>query len=142
MTMEIIPIKHDVSKEVENDLDLAALYASAGMEKMAKSIRRDCVETICNDNGIPLIRSDDHRDHPNHMMVTHDRIYRWGGLDWEIKDINSFQLPVPVPILQKMGLIKDQSRLKIAVSRNPDPVLLYQLPFFNGPVFIELARWK
>jgi len=145
---EMLPLKYNMSRRAETDLDLAMLYESAGMHKMARSTRRACLEEVCNDNGIPLIRS-----YYKQTVVARNRIYMWEGLDWNIKDIADFGLPVPVPILEKMALIKDQGSLRIAVPIGKadqlpfldvaitDPVLLYQLPFFDDVVFIELARW-
>ena len=138
--MDLIPIEHSVSTDVENALGLATLYEAAGMKKMSRSIRRDCVKTICNENGIPLIGAHD----DNKIMIGSHIIYNWEGCDWEVKDIGGCLVPVPVLVLQKMKLVKDQSRLKIAVpaEARTDPVLLYQLPFFDETVFIELARWE
>ena len=134
MTTDLIPIKHTVSTDVENDFGLANLYASAGMVEMARSIREDCVKKVCKDNCIPLIGI--------YGRISNE-IYNWEGLDWHLVAIKNCNLPVPIPVLQKMQLIEDQSRLKIAIPRGrTDPVLLYQMPFFNEKVFIELARWE
>lgn len=137
--MDLIPIEHTISTDVENDLVLATLYEGAGMQKMARSIRKKCIERICEDNGIPLIRAHD----DNKMIIGSHIIYNWQGENWDLKDIERCLVPVPVLVLQKMKSVKDQSRLKIAVPRTKiDPVLLYRLPFFDETVFIELARWE
>ena len=136
--MELFPvIKYNVSTAVKEALTSAHLYAAAGMERMARNIRKNCVVKACEENGIPIIQSG------LRVRVSSRNIYRWGGFDWDLKAIESSSLEVPIAILAKMVMVKEQDRLKIAVPRAAqDPVLLYQLPFFDDPAFIELARWE
>ena len=140
--MELFPvIKHNVSIVIQDALALAQLYTAAGMERMARNIHRDCIVKVCEENGIPIIKSD--KNWPPSMTVCSRSIYGWGGFNWSLEAIESSSLEVPIAILAKMAMVKEQDRLKIAIPKAAqDPVLLYQLPFFGDPAFIELARWE
>ena len=135
--MELIPIEHTVSSVVEESLKLAETYENAGMEKKARLIRKDCVVAVCDDNDIEIIQGN------NVVIIGRNRIYNWDGFDWELEEVSSLSIDVPVAMLKKMGKIREQERFRIAIPSGPDPVLLYKLPFFSGDAaYIELGRWE
>ena len=137
--MDLLPIKHNLSNVVEDDWKLAGLYEAAGMKQKATELKKLCVVKVCNENSIPIITSS------GKTRVSLSRIWNWDGSDWDVESLGRLSIDIPVSVLQNMALVKEQDRLRIAIPKTravTDPVLLYQLPYFYGDAFIELARWE
>ena len=135
--MELIPIEHKISKEVQQNWELAELYENAGLKTKAIHLKGACFKRACKENNIPVIKG-----------FGSGNIYEWRGHDWNTTTLYrcGVEIEVPVPILKKMAEIKDKRGLYIALPdrRNlPDPVLLWELPYHPDELwFIELARWE
>ena len=131
--MELIPIEHKISKEIQQAWDLAKLYENAGVTRKSVELKGNCIKMICSENNIPILDGGC------------NRIHNWHGLDWGIKELSEVEAEVPVHVLQQMARISDKHRAYIAfpLQRSlPDPVLLYKLPYFPfDDFYIEIARW-
>ena len=128
--MELIPIDCKVSVEIVATLELAGLYADAGMCGKSNSLYQDAVLDLCKDNDIPIIKSYD-----SNILADFE------GKRWAIEALGVAVSDVPPTILKRMAKIKEKGRLSIAYPNDGDPLLLYRLPY-NRYKYIILARWE
>jgi len=134
--MELIPIKHSISPQLEEELSLATLYKNAGMEEKARIIQENAILEICIENQLPIIRK------RKHITVGSQMIYGFENKNWDLEKLQTTDIDVPIYILEKIVEIKDKFRLRIAIpSQRIDPILLYKLPL-QEDVYLELARWE
>jgi len=133
--MDLIPIEHNVSMKLKEEWELALLYEAAGMTRKATKLKRWFINTLCEENNIPIIKGHYTRE---------CRIQNWQGFDWDVKALEETETNVPAHILEKMVKVREKDRLYIAFPKTRtviDPVLLYMLPYHGWDCYyVELAR--
>ena len=141
---DLIPIEYNISMKLKEEWELALLYEAAGMTRKATKLKRWFINTLCEENNIPIIEGHYTRE---------CGIQDWQEFDWSVKALNETETNVPAHILEKMVRVKEKDRLYIAFpdgyhrkksKKDPtDPILLYMLPYHGGDCYyIELARWE
>jgi len=131
--MELVPVRHKISKAIEDNLTLAMLYESAGMENKAELIREKAILSICKENNITVF------DGGCNSIRNH------GGFDWNLRKIAEYTGDVPAELLIRMVGIKEKNRLMIGTPQQIkiDPILFYRLPHIRHfEYYIEIARWE
>ena len=130
--MELVPVKHKISKSIEDNLSLAMLYENAGMENKAELIREKAILSICKENNITVF------DGSCNSIRNH------GGFDWTLKKIAEYDGYVPTELLIKMVGIQEKNRLMIGTPRQikTDPILFYRIPHRHFEYYIEIASWE